>query len=514
MNTFKNPILPGFYPDPSICRVGEDYYLVNSTFAYFPGVPIFHSKNLVDWEQIGHVLDRKSQVELEGMGSGDAIYAPTIRYHKGKFYMINTNVRKWGNFYVTADRPEGPWSEPIILNAEGIDPTIFFDGDKAYYLGTKEKSPEERRYYGDNVVWLQELDLEKGQLVGDVHILWEGALKDVEWPEGPHLYKKDGYYYLMIAEGGTGLNHAITIARSESLFGPFVGNPRNPILTHRHLGKHYPIINTGHGDLVETQNGEWWMVLLASRPCEGYCNMGRETFLVPVTWEDGWPVVNEGKGIVEAEMQAPNLTKQPLKAKRACEHFSGNSLGMEWIFLRNPEEDMYSLERRKGYLSLKLQEETIMGTKSPSLVVRRQQHTSYRIATELTFMPTQNGEEAGMMLIQSGKFNIRYVRRQINGKQELAVIKIEKGEETTLASCELNTLETYLTIIQEGQKLQFLYGEDETCSHQLIADVDASLLSTEKAGGFVGTCLGMYASSNGKPSEKYAEFDWFEYLGL
>lgn len=514
MRTYKNPIMSGFYPDPSVCRVGEDYYLVNSTFAYFPGVPIFKSKNLVDWKQIGNVLNRKSQIELEGMDSGDGIYAPTLRYHNGKYYMITTNVRTCGNFYVTADQPEGPWSEPVLLNAPGIDPTIFFDGDKAYYLGTQEKGPEESKYYGDNIVWLQELDLEKGQLVGEVHVLWEGAMIDVEWPEGPHLYKKDGYYYLMIAEGGTGLNHAITIARSENLFGPYKGNPRNPIMTHRHLGKHYPIINTGHGDLVETQNGEWWMVLLASRPCEGYCNLGRETFLVPVTWEDGWPVVNEGRGLIEEVMQAPNLPEEPCKIEKACEHFTAEKLGMEWMYLRNPEPDMYSLERRKGYLSLKLQDESIGGKKSPSLIVRRQQHMSYRLRTALEFMPTIDGEEAGIMLIQSGKFNIRFVRRQEAGVQEIAVIKREKNVETVVAKAKCDEKVIYLSVIQRGQDLKFLYGTDENCNEQLADHVDASILSTEKAGGFVGTCLGMYATSNGKASTAYADFAWFEYVGL
>lgn len=512
MKTYKNPIMPGFYPDPSVCRVEDDYYLVNSTFAYFPGVPIFHSKNLVDWKQIGHVLTRKSQLDLEGVGHSHGIFAPTLRYHNGKFYMITTNIGKWGNFFVTAENPEGPWSDPIIVDADGIDPTIFFDGDKAYYLGTKGKPEAESKYYGDNIIWLQELDLESGKLIGEQHVLWEGAMKNAEWPEGPHLYKKDGYYYVMIAEGGTGLNHAITIARSKNLFGPYEGNPRNPILTHRHLGKKSSIINTGHGDLVETQNGEWWMVLLASRPCEGYCGMGRETFLVPVSWEDGWPVVNEGKGIVEEEMLAPNLPDAEQSLIPVCEHFSTEALDMKWIFLRNPSEDMYSLERKKGYLSLKVKPEKLGENKSLSFVARRQQHTNYVVRTMLQFQPNAE-EEAGIVIMQNDDFNIRYVKKLEDGVSKLVVIIRENGKEKVAACCNYEEKQVYMAIRCNRQKLQFLYGNDERCEEKLIDEVDASILSTEKAGGFVGNCIGMYATGNGKESNQYAEYGWFEYFG-
>ena len=195
MRTFHNPILPGFYPDPSICRVGDDYYLVNSSFSYYPGVPIFHSKDLVHWEQIGHVLERESQLPLGGSPQSGGIYAPTIRYHEGTFYMVTTNVSGIGNFYVTATNPAGPWSEPIILEeAGGIDPSLFFDDDgKAYYIGTVGKDEKVSKYWGDNVIYLRKLDLEQGKLVGETHVLWEGAFKESVWAEGPHLYKKDGY---------------------------------------------------------------------------------------------------------------------------------------------------------------------------------------------------------------------------------------------------------------------------------------------------------------------------------
>ena len=290
----KNPILRGFYPDPSICRVGEDYYLVNSSFAYFPGVPIFHSKDMAHWEQIGHVLDRESQVPLENVKHSNGIYAPTIRYYNETFYMITTNVSAGGNFIVTAKSPNGPWSEPYYLGeqAQGIDPSLFFDEDgSCYYVGTRP-NPDGVRYNGDWEIWLQQLNLNTMQLQGESKYLWKGALNSVIWPEGPHLYKKDGYYYLMIAEGGTGPNHSVTIARSNRVDGPYENNPNNPILTHRHLGKKYPVTYVGHGDLVDDGHGKWYMVMLASRTFEGYTNIGRETFLAKVTWEDGWPIVN------------------------------------------------------------------------------------------------------------------------------------------------------------------------------------------------------------------------------
>ena len=226
----KNPILSGFYPDPSICRAGNDYYLVTSTFCYFPGIPVFHSTDLVHWNQIGNVLDRESQIPLAGTGlAGDGIYAPTIRYHEGVFYVITTNVRGGiGNFIVTATDPAGPWSDPIPLHSEGIDPSLFFDDDgKCYYCGTKARR-EGSRYFGDNEIYIQELDLNTMTLVGESWPAWHGALRNVEWPEGPHIYKKDGWYYLLISEAGTAHMHCVTVARSKSLNEPFTGYAGNP----------------------------------------------------------------------------------------------------------------------------------------------------------------------------------------------------------------------------------------------------------------------------------------------
>ena len=308
MNTsLKNPLIPGFYPDPSICRVKDDFYMVTSSFVFYPGIPIFHSKDLMNWTQIGYVLNRPGQLPLDPEITSGGIFAPTIRYHDGIFYVIVTNVAI-GNFIVTAKTPEGPWSDPHWIDgAEGIDPSLFWDDDgKAYYTGTTgfgSKTPG---------IWISEIDLTDFCLVGEKTHLWSGALIGCHSPEAPHIYKKDGLYYLMIAEGGTEVYHAVTIARSSNVLGPYKGYSGNPILTHRHLGTRYSITNVGHGDLIELKDGSWYIVTLASRIYGGYHkNMGRETFVAPVEWENGWPVVSPGSGRIEWTYPAPKCLVQP-----------------------------------------------------------------------------------------------------------------------------------------------------------------------------------------------------------
>lgn len=514
--TFTNPILPGFYPDPSICRVGEDYYLVTSTFAYFPGVPIFHSRDLVNWRQIGNVLDRPSQLDLDGAEHSGGIYAPTIRYHQGRFYMITTNVSQGGNFLVTAEDPAGPWSDPYWLeDAPGIDPSLFFDGDgKVYYTGTRP-NPAGMSYNGDCEVWLQELDLKNMRLTGEVHVLWKGALRKAIWPEGPHLYKINGYYYLLIAEGGTAHEHAVTVARSKKVTGPYTGNPGNPILTHRHLGRNYPIANVGHADLVETANGEWWMVLLASRPYGGYYrNLGRETFLTPVHWENDWPLVSPGDGRLLFEYPRPNLPADDGPAEAACDHFDGPDLDYKWVFLRTPRESFWSLEERPGHLRLKLRAEMITKKENPSFVGRRQQHPDFCARTAMEFSPAGKNEEAGLVLIQSERYHIRFVLTQKEGKIVLRLVKCYDGKEEILAGAPYSGEKIYMQVEADGQDYSFYFGSGERERKPLAKKVDGRFLSTDVAGGFVGTCIGLYAGSQGKESNNRADFDWFEYRGL
>jgi xylan 1,4-beta-xylosidase len=511
---FQNPILPGFYPDPSICRVVGDYYLATSSFAYFPGVPIFHSRDLIHWEQIGHALDRPSQLDLEGVGHSEGIFAPTIRYHQGIFYLCTTNISKGGNFIVTAADPAGPWSDPYWLpDAPGIDPSLFFEEEgRVYYLGTRP-APEGPKYNGNWEIWLQELDLNRMALKGKVYPLWRGALREAIWPESPHLYKIGDWYYLMISEGGTGYHHAVTIARSQRITGPYEGNPGNPILTHRHLGRSYPIVNAGHADLVETQNGEWWMVALASRPYGGYYrNLGRETFLIPVRWEEEWPIVSPGSGRIEWTYRGPDLPDFPVPATPPRDDFNGNRLDLCWNLIRTPRESFWSLTERPGYLRLKLKPERINDMVNPGFVGRRQQHINFSAATVLEFRPANEAETAGMALLQSNRYHFRYEYAWRDGRNVIRLVRCADGLETVLAEQAFAAERLYLKVTALGQEYGFYYGAGPEIGEPLLERVDGRILSTDVAGGFVGTYIGLFASGNGRLSKAHADFDWFEYM--
>ncbi|SFP65316.1 glycoside hydrolase family 43 protein [Salibacterium halotolerans] len=519
MNTFKNPVLQGFYPDPSICRVGEDYYMVTSTFEYFPGVPIFHSKDLVNWKQIGHVLDRPSQLDLEGTPPSRGIYAPTIRYHDGVFYMITTFVvsreGERQNFYVTAEDPAGPWSDPNWLKgAPGIDPSLFFDTDgRVYYTGNR-KPPRGREYAKHNEIWMQELDLKTKQLTGEVYSLWEGALKTAHAQEAPHLYFENGWYYLMIAEGGTGFTHAVTMARSRNITGPYEGCRRNPILTHRHLGRLADITNVGHADIVKTQNGEWWMVCLASRPYGGeYRNLGRETFLVPFTWEDEWPLVHPGKGVIEREMKRPDLPDTPWETMEACDHFDMDTLRDVWNFIRTPHDSFWSLNDRPGYLRLRTKKEAVTEVANPSFAGRRQQHLSMTVQAAMEFQPAQPGETAGLLLLQNHNYQFRLEYGEFPDGRGIRVVKRTDGEEQVLGRMACDGKRLVLKVTARGQSYSFFAGDGEDSMDPVAEDADGRILSTDMAGGFTGAYIGMFTSSNGRESSNHADFDWFCYEG-
>jgi len=506
MNTFKNPVLPGFSPDPSICAVGSDYYLVTSTFAYFPGIPIYHSRDLVNWTQIGNVLAKESQLKLEGITHSQGIFAPTIRYHHGLFYVITTNVSFGGNFIVTATDPAGSWSEPYFLhNSTGIDPSLFFDENgKCYYTGTRP-NPRGERHNGDWEVWLQELDLNTMQLIGISKKIWKGALRGAIWPEGPHLYKKDDYYYLMIAEGGTGADHAITVARSKTIDGAYSGNPKNPIITHRHLGADFPVQNVGHGDLVETPCGKWYLTCLASRIYKGHSNLGRETYLAEVTWEQDWPVINAGYGKLLVE-QAHQLPLYPLVKKSKYTFEDG--LDMAFLSLRTPQPDFYKAEG--GKLLLKTLANQIHELATPSYLGIRQTSMYYDAITKMKFTP-DDGEEAGIALIQNNNYNVRLTYGRVAKKAILQVIKCEGELDIVLSATELIADELELKLHGDEQNLSFHYRVDGEEYTKLI-DIDARFLSTEVAGGFVGCTIGMYTSSNGKASVNSAEFEYFKLI--
>ena len=539
--TFNNPILSGFYPDPSICRVNDDYYMITSSFSYFPGIPIFHSKDLVNWEQIGHVLDRPSQLNLDGVGISCGIFAPTIRYNNGVFYVITTNIGNGGNFIVTSTNPYGPWSDPYwIDDTPGIDPSLFFDDDnKVYYIGTAKAI--DAAYDYDNEIYCQELDLNSMKLVGKRFGLWRGALKNAHCPEGPHLYKINNYYYLMIAEGGTEHFHAVTIARSKNISGPYEGYSGNPILTHRHLGKEYPISNVGHADLIETQNGEWYLVFLGSRPYGGYYkNLGRETFLAPVKWEDNWPIVSPGTGKAEFEYPVPNLPYFKVEPLPTRDDFNSDTLSFIWNCIRTPREKFYSLTDRPSYLRLKLTPKRIVDiidytsinsrydlNKTPSFIGRRQQHINFNTIVKMEFNPLNEFETAGLALIQNNNFQYRLEYSLLDSKKVIRLMKcISKPSMNYTDNSKYDNIENqiiqkefdsdilYLKICALGQDYSFYYGDSLDNMQLLIENVDGRILSTDIAGGFVGTYIGMFASSNFKESTNVADFDWFDYSEL
>ncbi|MCC5895737.1 MAG: glycoside hydrolase family 43 protein [Alkalibacterium sp.] len=501
MQTYTNPILEGFSPDPSVCAVGDDYYLVTSTFAYFPGVPIYHSKDLVNWKQIGNVLDRKEQLNLLGAAHSQGIFAPSIRYHEGTFYMITTNVTNGGNFLVKTDDPAGDWSDPYFIDhAPGIDPSLFFDDNgKCYYVGTRE-NPRGATYNGDWEVWLQELDLDTMTLVGVSTNLWKGALRDAVWPEGPHIYKKDGLYYLMIAEGGTGFNHAISIARSESIDGPYIGNKNNPILTHRHLGNQYPIHNVGHGDLVETPDGKWYLTCLASRQFNGFDNLGRETFLAEVQWEDGWPVINPGEGRLLSE-QKHELPLVPVETK---EEYKLVESDPAFVYLRNPEWANYDRNSRKGWLRLYPSPSTIQEIKSPSYVGLRQTSMDFTLTVTME-EALKDMEEAGLVVIQNDRYSIRLVVKGENGTKRAQFITLIDGEETVVGSQVVTEKACELTIKGVGQAVKASVKVNDDV-FTIAEDVDVHYLSTKVAGGFVGCTMGIYATSE-RSDTGYADFE-------
>jgi alpha-N-arabinofuranosidase len=495
----SNPILSGFYPDPSICRVGDDYYLVTSTFEYFPGVPIFHSKDLVHWQQIGHCLTRPSQLPLDEMRASGGIFAPTLRWHDGTFYMITTNVRGPGHFYVTAADPAGPWSEPVWLEQEGIDPSLFFDDDGTVYY-TRHVGG------GDGYIGQRTLNLETGQLEGEMKNIWAGT--GGVWAEGPHLYKVDGKYYLMISEGGTSYNHCLTIARSDSPWGPFESNPDNPILTHRGRME-LPIQAVGHADLVETPAG-WWAVCLGIRPQGGtFHHLGRETFLVPASWSDNdWLELGDNK-TVELALPAPNLPAQEWPAVAERDEFDGPELGFCWNYLRNPHPENYLLDAVPGKLRLQGTEVSLNDVDSPTFVGRRQTALACEVSTSLAFDPQAENEEAGLVVRGNDENHFEIGITNRGGRQVfLRLTRDGEAEEPRLA--EIGPGEVTLTIVARPLEYEFFY-QVEGGERTSLGTAPTRDLSSETIGGFTGAYFAMYATGNGQPCSMPADFDWFDY---
>lgn len=522
--TFQNPVFAGFYPDPSICKAGSEYYMVHSSFSYFPGLPIFKSEDLVNWEQIGHVMDRPSQLDTEGQGVSRGLFAPTITHYKGTFYVTCTHVDNIGNFIVTATDPSGPWSEPIQLpEVDGIDPSLFFEEDRAFIVYNSIPPNNESLYNGHRSIRMYELDFERLQVKGEQYLLVDGGVDMNEkpvWIEAPHIYHIKDFYYLMCAEGGTGYNHSEVIFRSIDITGPYEPWDQNPILTQRHLDstRDFPVTTTGHADLIEA-NGNWWAVFLGCRPYgDDLYNIGRETFLAPVKWtEDDWPIINPDFGEIQYSYPTP-FGNEVDKSKfqyagnfSFTDEFDHSELAFHYTFLRTPKEEWYEISN--GQLTMQLRPETTSGTGNPSFIGHRQQHHKGIAQTELIFTPDQENEKAGLVFFQS-ETNYYYFCKSIF--REDPVVELYQSQKDSLKLLSRATIgrgSVYLRVSFDDDQYDFSYSVGNQPWIDWVSGVDGTFLSTKVAGGFVGTVIGMYATSNGESSDNAASFGSFTYLG-
>jgi len=514
--TYRNPVLAGFYPDPSITQVDGKFYLVNSTFTFFPGIPVFESRDLVHWRQIGNVIDRPRELNFDNKDVSRGIFAPTIRYNKGLFYLITTAVDAGGNEVFVAKNPAGPWSDPILLPSleGGIDPSLFFDDDgKAYVVnnGLPEGGP---RYEGHRAIWIQEFDTATRKLVGPRKMLVNGGVDPAKkpiWIEGPHMYRHDGGYILMCAEGGTSTQHSEVVLRSKSPWGPFKPYQGNPILTQRDLpaDRPDPIINAGHADLVEAPDGSWWAVFLASRAFEQvHYNTGRETFMLPVTWHDGWPVIlPQGKpipyvveapkfagaadgsvaptaraagatpaaGAVPAVGAAPALGAAPAGATASAAQNAGSSgphvpttgnftwrdefnspvLRQQWLYVRTPVTDWADLAQRPGWLTIHALHVPLEGKQNMSFLARRQQHLTFDATTELEAPAGSQQVSAGLVAFQNQDYWFFLgVRRKTAGQLQLFLEKRAGKQTETVATAELSDSAEQIKVDGRATRIQ------------------------------------------------------------
>lgn len=510
-SSFFNPILPGWYSDPSICTNGEgDYYMATSTFTYFPGVPLFHSRDLVNWRQVGHILNRPSQlVNMEGQHVSGGIFAPAISYnpHNKTYYMVTTNVGA-GNFYVKTQDPCGEWSDPIPLpEVGGIDPSFFFDDDGKAYIVNNDDAPDFKpEYSGHRTIRVQEFDWKNDRTVGPRKILVNKGVHPEDkpiWIEGPHLYKINGYYYLMDAEGGTGPQHSEVIFRSQSPFGPFKAWDKNPILTQRHLNpdRPNPITCAGHADLIQTVEGDWWAVFLACRPLNNqFENLGRETFLMPVRWSrDGFPYITECNELVPMILKRDGVKRDSVVTFgnfTEMEEFDNPALGMQWMTLRTPATELYSLTEHAGFLMLKCSETSAKEKKTPAFVCRRVQHHCFESVTRMLFNPADDSEKAGVLLFKDETHQYFFSVGQNGGGRVVRLEQIGKEAdlEVTFDEVPASQKEFYLKVVSTGMLFEFYYSLDGGEKWiTLSKGVDAKFLSTAEAGGFTGTTIGLYA---------------------
>ena len=510
---FYNPILQGCYPDPSITRKGDDYYLVTSTFAMFPGVPIFHSKDLVNWTQIGHVLDRKSQLKVQDTGISAGIYAPSIKYNANNetFYMITTQFAgDINNMVVKTKDPFQGWSEVYKLKFNGIDPSLFFDDNgKAYVVHNDAPDRGKELYNGHRVIKIWEYDVENDQVIaGTDKIIVDGGV-DISrkpiWIEAPHIYKKNGIYYLMCAEGGTGDWHSEVIFTSENPMGPYVPAPNNPILSQRYLNSNRAnkVDWAGHADLVEGTDGKHYGVFLAIRPNEkGLVNTGRETFILPVDWSGKYPVFENGLVPMEPKLKMPKGVENKTGTEgffpngnfTFTDNFTAPKLDYRWIGMRGPREDFITTS--KNGLSIKPFAVSIKAVAPVSALFQRQQHQHFTATTTMKFTPKSENELAGLTCYQSERFNYVFGITKKDKDFYILLEKTEKGQSKIIASAKIDVkMPVQLQVTAKGDEYKFNYSVDGVNFTNLGGIVSGDILSTNVAGGFTGSLIGLYATS-------------------
>ncbi|MCH6199392.1 glycoside hydrolase family 43 protein [Aquiflexum sp. LQ15W] len=511
---FYNPILQGCYPDPSITRKGEDYYLVNSSFAMFPGVPIFHSKDLVNWFQIGHVLDRKSQLKVEDSGISAGIYAPDILYNQynDTFYMITTQFSGgMGNIVVKTKDPKQGWSDPNKLNFSGIDPALFFDEDgKAYVVHNDAPDKGKELYNGHRVIKIWEYDMAADQVIeGTDKIIVDGGV-DIRqkpiWIEAPHIYKKNGKYYLMCAEGGTGGWHSEVIFVSDNPKGPYIPAPSNPILTQRYFAKDRKnkVDWAGHADLVLGPDDKYYGVFLGIRPnSKDRVNSGRETFILPVDWSGEFPVFENGMIPMEPKIKMPKGVTENKAGKDGffpngnftyTEDFKSDKLDYRWIGLRGPRENFMTIT--KNGVEIKPFAVNIKEVKPISTLFYRQQHKDFSFSTILNYKPASEKDLAGITLLQSEKFHYVFGVTKKGNDFYIVLERTEKGTSSIISSQKIELKgPIQLEVKAKGDDHEFSYSLDGGEMKKLGGVISGDILSTNVAGGFTGTLLGLYATA-------------------
>ncbi len=483
---YQNPVIRGFYPDPSVCAANGKYYLVCSSFQYFPGVPLFESADLVNWTQIGHVLTRKSQVMLDKIGSSGGVFAPTIRFNNGRFYMVTTNDSTHKNFYVYTDDIHGEWSEPINVDQDGIDPSLYFEDGHAYFMsnGTDDE--------GKGGVVQCEIDIATGEKLSPSRCIWQGS--GGRFLESPHLYKINGTYYLMAAEGGTEYGHMITCARSDSIWGTFKGFPNNPVITNRNKA---PCIiqGIGHGDLIQDKYGDWHILCLGFRQLgewSAYHNLGREVFLVPVTFNADGTFFAGSDGTCDFEYEIKGDFSQ-----ERCRRYTFANSRLEWVNLRHPVTENYALSDDKAVLIGT--EKTLDDVDSPTFLGIRQREFA---GTFRAVVRLESGE-AGLTayMCEQEHYDIA-LRKTESGVEAVAKLNIG-GIKHTVCTCPIsgNSAELIIRADNDGYLLIVSDGGGDT----VLGYGQARYLSSEVSGGFTGVVFAMYAVNG---TAEYTDFEY------